>query len=205
MRRVYYLVLAVVLICGIVFIYYHRHTLGLTAKPGGATDTSSPQPARITWVDVNRPPEGFKVEMPAGTRQIEVPAYSRTGGADQVDMIYSYPDSVTTYSIAWKDNPPVERASREDPDTTLDNARDGALARTEAVLVSESRSTRQGYPTRDFVGRNASGGIFNARLILAGQRLYLLMAAFPGPSARRDSDVNHFLNSFDVLSAPQNQ
>lgn len=205
MKRWYYLVLGVILICGIVYIYYHRQALGLTGNSGDATDTSSPQPARITWVAVDRIPEGFELEMPADTRQIEVPAYNETGGAVQVDMIYSYPDSVTSYSIAWKDNPPVERASREDPDTTLDNARDGALARTEAVLVTESRSTRQGYPTRDFVGRNESGGIFNARLILAGQRLYLLIAAFPAASARRDADVNRFFDSFNVLNAAQKQ
>ncbi len=204
-KRWYYLVLGAILICGIVYIYFHRQSLGITGNSGDAADTSSPQPARITWVAVDRAPEGFKLEMPADTRQVEVPAYNETGGADQVDMIYSYPDSVTSYSIAWKDNPPVERAARENPDTTLDNARDGALTRTEAVLVTESRSTTQGYPTRDFVGRNESGGIFNARLILAGQRLYLLMAAFPAASARRDADVNHFFDSFQVLNAAQNK
>lgn len=202
-KRVYYLVLGAILICGIVYIYLHRHQLGLTGSTSDTTDTSSPQHARITWVTVDRPPEGFKVDMPADTRQIEVPAYNESGGADQVDMIYSYPDSVTSYSIAWKDNPPVERAARENPDTTLDNARDGALARAEAVLVTESRSTRQGFPVRDFVGRNESGGIFNARLILAGQRLYLLIAAFPAASARRDSDVSRFFDSFSVLTAAQ--
>lgn len=203
-KRWFYLVLGVILICGIVYIYFHRQALGIATSFGDVTDTSSPQPARITWVAVDRTPEGFKVEMPADTRQIEVPAYNETGGADQVDMVYSYPDSVTSYSVAWKDNPPVERAARENPDTTLDNARDGALARAEAVLVTESRSTRQGYPSRDFVGRNESGGIFNARLILAGQRLYLLIAAFPAASARRDSDVNHFFDSFQILSAAPN-
>lgn len=200
----YYLVLGLLLICGIIYIYFHRQALGLTGS-SNVTDTSSPQPARITWIPVDRTPEGFKIEMPADARQVEVPAYNQTGGADQVDMLYSYPDSQSSYSIAWKDNPPVERAARENPDTTLDNARDGALARTDSVLVTESRNTLQGYPSRDFVGRNESGGVFNARLILAGQRLYLLMASFPAASARRDTDVNHFFNSFQVLNAPQNQ
>lgn len=202
-KRWYYLVLGAILVCGGVYIYYHRQALGLTGSASDATDTSSPQPAHITWQTVDRTPEGFKLDMPADIRQIEVPAYDGTGGADQVDMIYSYPNSVTSYSISWKDNPPVERAARENPETTLDSARDGALTRTEAVLVTESRSTREGYPTRDFVGRNESGGIFNARLILAGQRLYLLIAAFPGASARRDSDVSRFFDSFQVLNAPQ--
>lgn len=202
-KRWYYLVLGGILICGIVYIYYHRQALGLARDSGDVTDTSSPQPARIAWVDVDRTPDGFKLQMPAGVRQMEVPAYNELGGAEDVDMLYAYADPVTSYSVSWKDNPPVERAARESPDTTLDYARNGALTRTQAVLVTESRSTRQGYPACDFVGRNESGGIFNARLILAGQRLYLLMAAFPAASARRDSDVNHFFDSFQILNAAQ--
>ena len=56
-------------------------------------------------------------------------------------MIYAYPDSQTTYAVTWADNPPVERASGDGAERTLDMARDGALARTQATLIGESSDT----------------------------------------------------------------
>lgn len=201
-KRWYYLVLGGILVAGAVYIYLHRVDLGLTSP---SVDLASPdqslRPANIAWTKVDRSPEGFALEMPEETKEIQVPAYNGQGTADQVSMIYSYPDSSTSYSISWADNPPVMQAANGNVQQTLDSARDAALARTQTVLVSETQSVRQGYPVRDFVGRNQGGGIFNARLILAGRRLYLLMAAFSGASARNDADVNHFFDSFRVVEA----
>ena len=116
-------------------------------------------------------------------------------------MIIATPNAETTYAIAWDDDPPVERASGEAVERTLDNARDGALARTQTTLMDESHASFQGYPARDFTGQNQSGGLFNARLILAGKKLYMMIVAFPAPSARRDEDVNHFFDSFKLTAA----
>lgn len=200
-KRWYYFVLSAILIGGAVYIYMHREDLGLVGPSvETANPDQSPRPARISWVTVDRSQDGFKLEMPEDTKEIEVPAYNEQGGTDQVEMVYAYPDSATSFSIAWADNPPVMRAVAENPQQTLDSARDGALARTQTVLVSEAQSSRQGYQARDFVGRNEGGGIFNARLVLAGRRLYLLMASFPAVSARRDADVNHFFDSFSIVN-----
>lgn len=201
-KRWYYIVLGVILIGGIVYIYMHRQQLGLV---GNSVATEGPQPAHINWATVDRSSEGFKLEMPADAREVQVPAYDQKGSTDEVNMLYAYPDATTSYSVSWADNPPVARAAGENADATLDDARDGALARTETSLVSESKSIRQGYPVRDFVGKNDQGGIFNARLILAGQRLYLLMVAYPAQSARSDSDMNRFFDSFRILTPPNNQ
>lgn len=200
-KRWWFIVLGAILVGAGIYIYLHRQDLGLT----GNSEAEGPAPAHITWVEVDRSSDGFKLQMPANTQEIQVPAYNEKGGADPVDMIFSYPDTDTSFSIAWADNPPVERAAQENPDTTLNDARDGALARTETTLVNESKSVRNGYPTRDIVGRNDNGGLFNARLVLAGQRLYMLMASFPAASARRESDVNHFFDSFRVVTQPSTE
>jgi predicted Zn-dependent protease len=39
----------------------------------------------------------------------------------------------------------------------------------------------------------------DARLIYAGDRLYMLVAAFPSARARRDQNVARFFNSFKLL------
>ena len=141
--------------------------------------------------------------MPAAVSETEIPAYNADGGAEQVPMIEASIDSSsggpeTTYAVAWADNPPVEQAAGEDQEKTLDMARDGALGRTQTSLVSESRREIDGHVSREFVARNARGGILNGRLILAGTHLYMLMATFPGTEEWREEDVNRFFESFKL-------
>jgi hypothetical protein len=212
-KRVYYIVLIVIGLLGIAYIYLHRVELGLvspSSSPSGesaSTDLadSSAHPAHMIWKQVDRTPDGFKLDMPADTREVQVPAYNERGGQDQVEMISAYPDADTTFSVAWADDPPVERVLGRSPDRILDTARDDALARIQATLINESRTSRLGYPARDFTGRNAGGGILDSRLILAGSRLYMLIAAFPSSSARRDQDVDRFFNSFTIVPTRNSQ
>ena len=155
-------------------------------------------PPNIVWERIQRSRDGFQVELPTGSKEIQVPAFNERGGTEQVNMLYAYPDAYTSFSVAWADEPPVERVSSNNPDDTLDMARDDALSRTQTSLISETRANRVGYPARDFVARNSGGGVFNARLILVGHRLYMLIAAFPSESGRRDDDLKHFLDSFKI-------
>jgi hypothetical protein len=119
-----------------------------------------------------------------------------------VEMIWTAPGTETTFALTWADNPPVERAAKEDIERTLDMARNGALERTGTILTDESRSALGIYTARNFSGRNDSGGILRARLILAGRRLYMLIVTTPASSIQRDEDVNRFFNSFTLTAAP---
>jgi hypothetical protein len=51
------------------------------------------------------------------------------------------------------------------------------------------------------MARNSSGGVMDTRLIMAGKRLYMLSAAFPSMSARREQDVKRFFGSFQATEA----
>ncbi len=197
---------ACVVVVGVIayFVYQHRTWLGLGSAGGGVpTEVANTelQPAHASWHPVDRTQNGFRIDMPSDASEIQIPAYNTNGDAEEMEMIVATPNAETTYAIAWDDNPPVERASGEAVERTLDNARDGALARTQTTLMGESHANFQGYPARDFSGQNQSGGLFNARLILAGKKLYMMIVAFPAPSARRDEDVNHFFDSFKLTGA----
>jgi hypothetical protein len=220
-KRLLYLVLAVVLVLIAALIYWRRVDLGLVSGPsngvgndaaasasnGASGSQTSPAalPVQIVWQSVDHSAEGFKVEMPAGIKQIQVPARNEQDGVEQVAMIYAYPNADTCFSVAWADNPPVERVNREVPERTLVMARDNAMERTQTTLVNESEISQQGFPARDFSARNQGGGVFSSRLVLARKRLYMLTAAFPSASARRDEDVTRFFNSFNVVAASRNQ
>jgi hypothetical protein len=211
-KRVAYILLVVILILGAVYVYRHRVDLGIVSPAGKGNEEStssgipeSARPANIAWEAVDRTSDGFKVEMPVEVKQIQVPAYNFQGGAEQVDMLYSYPNQETCFAVSWADEPPVERANSDVPDKTLDMARDDAMQRTETTLVSETTLSQQGFPARDFSARNIGGGVFNARLILARKRLYMLTATFPSVDARREQDVIRFFNSFSVVAGSNNQ
>ncbi len=209
MKWWHYLVLGGIVAVCIGYLGMHRKDLGLTSQqPIGADDgrdlpPSAPQahPATITWQKVDRGSDGFRVEMPTDVKQIQIPAYSASGETMQVNMIFANPSSDTTFSIVWQDNPPVAGSSSQDANRILDDARDGAIARTQTTLVGETRTNTQGHPSRTFEARNSGGGVMNSRLIVAGTRLYMLTAAFPSVSARRDKDVARFFSSFTITSS----
>ncbi len=214
-RRWRYLVLGGVAIAATVVIYLYRQDLGLSGLRGGdsgsapQTDQGAPpaRPARINWQTVNRPQDGFRVEMPIDPKEIKLPAYNEKGGTELINMIFSNPDASTTFAVSWADNPPVARAGNRSPDRTLNLARDGALASTQTALVNETASSPGGSPARDIVAHNQGGGVMDSRMLYVGSRLYMLTAAFPSMSARRQQDVTRFFNSFkaaDLADIPVN-
>jgi hypothetical protein len=200
-------VLSAILIGGLIYVYLHRQELGLGgSRPAQLEETATSAsaqagqmgPAPIVWEKVDRSSDGFKVEMPTGVQQTQVPAYNERGGEEPVQMIFSNPSADTTFSVAWADNPPVARLNQRSAERTLEMARDDALNRTQTALVNESAISLDGRPARDFSAQNANGGAMNTRLIYAGQRLYMLTAVFPSAGARRDDDVSRFFNSFAI-------
>lgn len=207
-KRWYYIVLAGLLLAS-AYVYLHRQELGLTGPrgllssdaPSADLASSASRLPLMKWQTIDRSSDGFRVEMPGDIREIQIPAYNEHGGAEQVDLIYATPSAEITYSAAWADNPPVSRANGQISDRVLDMARDDALARTQTNLISESRSSPGGYPTRNFAARNVGGGVMDVQLTYVGHRLYMLIVAFPSTSARREQDVTRFFNSFKLANS----
>jgi hypothetical protein len=170
---------------------------GSGAAPAVATDeaTADPKP-ELSWHTIERPDEGFRIDLPSDPKDLEVPAYNESGGSEPVRMLIASTDGETTFAVTWQDNPPVARVNNRLPERTLEMARDGMLARTRTSLASDDRLAYKGYPAREISASNASGGVLNARLIYAGERLYTLMALFPSSHVRREQDVKHFFSSF---------
>jgi hypothetical protein len=141
--------------------------------------------------------------MPGEPKQVVIQATSETGGTEPVSMLLVKPDADRTYGVAWAEKPPVARMNDLVPDKTLDEARDGALNKTQTTLVSEVRSNPQGYPGRDLVAHNVGGGILDTRFVYAGSRLYMLIATAPSAASRHEEDVIRFFNSFAIASNTQ--
>jgi len=207
MKRMYLSMIAILVFIGAVYAWRYHRNLGFLSQwlPSHATEgiIQNPSGAELEWRPVEDATTGFKAEMPGDPQRIVVQATSETGGKEPISMLLSKPDSDRTYAIAWAEKPPVARMNDLVPDKTLDQARDGALSRTQTTLVSEIRSNPQGYPGRDVVAHNVGGGILDTRLIYAGPRLYMLIATAPSPAARHEQDVIHFFNSFAIAANNQ--
>ena len=91
-KKWYILIVVVLLAVGCYYLYEHWGDF-----TGASAEPSEPNaPARIVWTPIDRSGEGFRLQMPAGSHEIQVPAYNENGGTDQVSMLYAYPDSATS-------------------------------------------------------------------------------------------------------------
>lgn len=189
------------------FVWEHRSDYAFlrewlpTRSLDGVVDTG--HSSLLAWQPVDETAQGFHVDLPGTPTQTVVQASNEIGSNEPISMILVKADAGHTFAIAWADKPPVARINDLVPDKTLDQARDGALARTSTTLVSEVRSNPQGYPGRDVVAHNTGGGILDARFVFAGTRLYMLIATAPSRTDRHEQDVNHFFNSFAIASNTQ--
>jgi hypothetical protein len=199
MKRWHVIALVLALVgVGAYFYFYRGMRPG--SRSGSGAGSEGAGSAQMTWQSISRPDDGFKVEMPAEPKETQVPAYNEMGGTEPVRLIYASPDPDTMFALAWGDNPPVARVNHRATDLTLDQARDGMLARTQTTLASESKILDQGFPARDITARNAGGGLLDARFVLVNDRLYTLMALYPSTNARHEQDVVRFYNSFTPSS-----
>lgn len=169
----------------------------LRFSPWGQKESSF-KAGPLLWRTVNRQADSFQVEMPAEARLGQAMAQNEAGSTEPVHLLLASPDERTTFAVAWADRPPVVRAGDDSPGLVLQLARDQALARTQTIALSEAPTTYRGFPARELVAQNAGGGVMQTRLILTGERLYMLMVAYPSMQARREEDVNRFFDSFKL-------
>jgi hypothetical protein len=207
MKRLYLPVVAILLVIGAFYLWGHRREYGFlrsllpSRTAEGLVETN--RGLQLEWRAVDETSQGFKIEMPGDPKQVLVQATNETGSSEPISMLVAKPDPDRSYAVAWADKPPVARMNDLVPDKTLDEARDGALARTSTTLVSEVRNSTQGFPGRDVVARNVGGGMLDTRFVYAGTRLYMLIATSPSAAARHEEEVIRFFNSFTIASNSQ--
>ena len=106
MKWLFSILLTVILVGGLSYAYFHRQELGLggsrpaTVEETAASvpnQTSQAGPAPIVWEKIDRSSDGFKIEMPSGVQQTQVPAYNDHGGEEPVQMIFSNPNADTSF------------------------------------------------------------------------------------------------------------
>ena len=104
------------------------------------------------------------------------------------------------YMVGYADYPP-DIVNGSDVQLMLSGARDGAVANSGGVLLSERQIKFQGFPGREIwveIAVDDEAGLVQSRLILVGNRLYqVLVGGYKEDFA--DANAAKALESFKVV------
>jgi hypothetical protein len=140
---------------------------------------------------------GFKVELPApAQKNFKTNGVKQQPGTTTEGTILA--SRLEVYAVAYRDIPRLANEEKALDDAVADMRNDGnvrQVIRSEPVTVS-------GFPGREVEFRGADGGIYVARIVVAGSRLYQVIGGgqFSKPG---NPNVRRFLDSFEITGQRQ--
>lgn len=149
-----------------------------------------------TWQTYTAPDGTFSFELPAKptVEQAEAPIEGRA--PQPMTMVSAQPTDGTDYMCSYSADAGFTTAS---PDQVLESARDGSLRKTGGTVIQQRRLTVQGFPALEMQAHARGNSLIDARLILVGKRLYVIMAVATKEDEREPKTVQRVLNSFKIL------
>src|SRR6266550_6580669 len=146
------------------------------------------------WVSFNSPEGRFSVGMP-NKPAVDVKEVDSVVGKLQLHS-FTASNAAAYFMVSYADYPNEPTSDRRE--RVLDGVRDGVVSSLEGGLISETKTTIDGYPGREFVAKKAVDGdevIFTWHTYLVGPRLYQV-AAVANKSQSTSPDITKFFNSF---------
>lgn len=164
----------------------------LIAKGDGLKPSPIPRPEPpFGWEVIHSEKGGYSIWLPGKPRETETNAATGTHVTRQMQWQdkstnLNYIASVADYGHRIFD----------DPETALDNARDGGVRASGGELLSEKQITLGRYPGRELrISPGMSKNIIRVRIYIVGSRMYQLMAG--GPERVIDgAPAENFFGSF---------
>ncbi|MGH8047852.1 MAG: hypothetical protein ACREKL_11450, partial [Chthoniobacterales bacterium] len=148
--------------------------------------------ARGNWISFTSPGGDFTVSAPAKMTYQAVPLKAPAGTLTQ--HLYSADLGNNGELLVETVDFPRRMIEASDQKHLLDGARDGALAMSKTILVSESEIMRNNVHGREIHTRSANGkALMLVQIFVVGVRMYVVIAASP----KKDDPVSRrFLDSF---------
>ena len=148
------------------------------------------------WQTYTAPDGSFSVELPGKPTVETTPVPVEGGSTTPMTMVSVNPTSSTSYMCSYAEDESIRRKSA---DEALESARDGSLRKTQGTLISQKRTTVQGYPALDMQMRARGNSLVDSRLILVGDRLYMVMAVAMVPEEGEAKTVQRMFESFKII------
>lgn len=151
--------------------------------------------AQLAWETFEAPDKSFRILGPGK------PTYEkhslRVAGKQIAVHSYLFLDVPYAFILGYGDYPADYIAQRK-PEEVLKLDRDRFIKQTGTKLVADKLTAYQGKPALEFVAHSDDNkGVYQVRLVLVGQRLFVLAASFPPDSDTKQ--VNRFLDSFQLI------
>lgn len=151
------------------------------------------------WRPHASPRGGFTVELPADPRH-DMAELAKTRHQPNVSIEGTLLiGRLEEYSVVYTDVPVMGN-----PNATLDAAvqgmKKGEGGEAPVAVLSEKPVAVSGYPGREIVFSHPDGGTYQARLVVAGGRLYIATAGGPWMTAAGNPRTRRFLDSFRITN-----
>jgi hypothetical protein len=149
------------------------------------------------WKTYTAPDGSFSVQFP-GEPSVEAQQAPREGGGTVTVNIFLVelwrgPTYICTYveDDAIRNGAPGER---------LNAFRDAALRKIRGTVISQKRMDVLGYPVLEMQARAEPSAVMDTRIIIAGNRLYMLgVMGTDGEYRRKSEYVQRMFESFRIL------
>lgn len=148
------------------------------------------------WQTYTAPDNSFTVELPGKPLSETTQAPIEGGGTKPMTLVSVKPTTRTAYMCSYAED---ENIGSKSPDEVLEAARDGSLSKTQGTVISQKRLTVQGYPALEIQARARGNSLLDARIVVAGKRLYVIMAVATGEQDREANAIRRIFDSFKVM------
>jgi hypothetical protein len=147
------------------------------------------------WQTYTPADSSFSIQLPAkpSVEPTNIPLAG--GGTTKANVISAAPNDHTVYMITYMEDPSVGQRS---PDQTLDAARDGGLGKIQGTVLSQKKITVQGYPGLDIQARARGNSLADFRIVVAGNRMFMIMAVATVEEDREPKTIRRMLDSFKI-------
>ncbi len=149
----------------------------------------------LKWQTYTAPDNSFTIEFPGKPTVEAAQAPVAGGGTKPMSLISVKPSTTTSYMVSYVEDDNVASKSVDD---VLSNARDGSLSKTQGTVLQQNRLTIQGYPAMDIQASARGNSRFDARFVVVGKRLYMIMAAATVEQDRAPKNIQRMFDSFKI-------
>jgi hypothetical protein len=118
------------------------------------------------------------------------------GESTPITLVSANPAKSTAYLCSYAEG---ENIRSKSPDEALESARDGRLRKTEGTVISQRRITAEGYPALEMQANARGNSIVDARIVVAGKRLDMIMAVTTARQDREPPTIRRMFESFKIV------
>ena len=149
------------------------------------------------WHTYRAPDGKFSIELPAQPTIETVQVPIEGGGTRPMIIVSAETSKSIGYTCSYIEDETVQSKS---PDEALESARDGSLKKTHGTLISQVRLTIAGFPALDMKAHTRADSLLDSRTLIAGERLYMIVAVTTVESDREPRTIQRVFDSFKVLN-----